>query len=158
MKKLVLLVTLVVLGMGVPVAVAAAEVSANDVSVAILKDWASEKYGCKIDKDGDLCVKQGDTSMYVQILPKVKLIHLCCFFEPYNKRSINEMIQFANKFNDNKRFVRVSIDPEDGSTTCDYYLPYIGGVNSENFLDAIDWLFVMQDAFEKFVIAGGEED
>ena len=159
MKKIYLLLLLLGCCALFPITGAAAQKSSSpdNLSSELLKTWASEKYGCNIDDDGDLVVRKGDDKMFVQILPKVKLICFYRLYSSYNKKSLNEMIQLANKFNDKKRLLRVSIDPEDGSSSCDYYLPYDGGVNQKNFMSVLDWIFGLSETWEEFVLSGGKD-
>lgn len=135
----------------------AAEVPASRVSVDLLRDWASEKWGTKIDKDGDLVLTIEGNKVFVSVIPKVKLIRIYTIFSAYEKRSKAEMILLANKFNDGKRFLRVCIT-DSGASVCDYYLIYNGGLNSTNFFEAVDWFRVMEQDWCDFAIKGGSEE
>jgi len=138
--------------------VAADYASANEVNTRLLRVWASEEYGCSIDKDGDLIVKKKSEKLVVSVISKVHLIRVAGYFKRYDKLSISEMIRLANKFNNKKRVLRVSIDPDDGNIICDYYLIYDGGLNKANFLSVLDWVFGLKDSWENFVINVGKED
>ena len=132
--------------------------AASDVNSALLRSWASSQYGCSIDKDGDLIVKKGSERLVVKVIAKAKLIWVYGSFKSYDKRSTAEMILLANRFNDKKRVLRVAVDPDDGSSCCDYYLIYDGGLNKTNFLSVLDWVFNLKDSWESFVINGGNEN
>ena len=74
----------------------AAEASPDEVSAVLLKEWVSEKYGCKIDKDGDLIINGRNGKIFVAVIPKVKLIRIYSSFSRYDKRSVTEMKALTN--------------------------------------------------------------
>ena len=135
----------------------AAEASADDVSVYLLKDWVSEKYGCKIDQDGDLILNGDSGKIIVSVIRKARLIRLHSFYSAYKKRSITEMKLLANKFNDAKRILRVCINLN-GTSVCDYYIIYNGGLNSQNFLKTLDWFANLENDWVNYVINGGDSE
>ena len=67
------------------------------------------------------------------------------------------MIELANRFNWDKRLLRVSVNSEDGACACDYAIIYSGGLNSENLVEAVDWFDGLMRVWEKFVIDGGDK-
>ena len=135
----------------------AADADPENVSVSLLREWASEKYGCKIDNDGDLVLNTKNGKMFVSVIGKAKTIRLFCLYSPYRKRSREEMIQLANKFNFEKRLLRVCIS-EKGNQILDYYIIYDGGLNSGNFLEALNWFTVLESAWNDYVVNGGNRD
>ena len=40
-------------------------VSADDVSIGVIKGWLSEKYGCKITEGGELIVRYTDEGVFL---------------------------------------------------------------------------------------------
>ena len=151
MKKSILL-ALLLLGSFCTIQSFAATATADEVSVELLKAWASEKFGCKIDEDGDLVITK-NSKIIVSVIAKAKVIRIYSVFAPYEKRSVAEMRELANKFNYDKRFLRVSIS-EEGESVCDYYLIYDGGLDSANFLEALNWFFALEKAWMNYVIDG----
>ena len=151
MKKSILL-ALLLLGSFCAIQSFAAAAKPEEVSTALLKEWASEKFGCKIDEDGDLIVTK-NSEIHVSVIAKAKVVRIYSIFDPYQKRSIAEMRELANKFNYDKRFLRVSIGP-DGDSVCDYYLIYDGGLDSANFLEVLNWFFALEKAWMNYVIDG----
>ena len=136
----------------------AENVSAENVSANLIKSWLSENYGCKIDDSGDIILKTGnDSTVIIKILPKLNAIRIYSMYSPYSKRSRREMMELANKFNCDKRFLRVAID-EDGTSVCDYYLSYEGGLNSKNLTETLKWFIIMDGAWCDFVINGGDKN
>ena len=72
---------------------------------------------------------------------------ICIFtnFKPEDARTVAETRRLANKFNEEKRFLRISVDDE-GSTKCDYYMVYKGGLNTANFKETVEWInFVVNE-------------
>ena len=155
MKKSILL-ALLVLGSFCAIQSFAVTAKPEEVTAELLKEWASEKYGCKIDEDGDLIITK-DSQIFVSVIAKAKVIRIYSIFSPYQKRSIAEMRELANKFNYDKRFLRVSIGPE-GDSFCDYFLVYDGGLDSVNFLEALNWFFVLEKTWMNYVINGAPEE
>lgn len=155
MKKLLLLI--LCCGALSSLALRAGTIAPERVSASAIKGFLSEKYGCKIDKDGDLVVNGKNGKIFVEVLPKVKMIRLAGFYKPYDKRTTREMISLANQFNYQKRFMRISIGPEEGESVCDYYFLYHGGLNTTAFEEAIDWFESMMGSWETFVVNGGEK-
>ena len=157
MKKIILL-ALLCIGSVFAFHAPAAEAEADEVSIPLLKRWASEKYGCKVDKDGDLMLNSDNGKFFVSVIGKAKLIRIFSLFAAEEGRSRSEMRSLANKFNDSKRFLRVAVDESDGSVTCDYYIVYDGGLNSANFLEALDWFVNLEKAWARYVVNGGDDE
>ena len=155
MKKSILL-ALLLLGSFCAIQSFAATAKPDEVSTALLKEWASEKFGCKLDEDGELIVTK-NSEIRVSVIAKAKAIRIYSIFDPYQKRSIAEMRELANKFNYDKRFLRVSIS-EEGESCCDYYLIYDGGLDSANFLEVLNWFFALEKAWMGYVIDGAPKE
>lgn len=155
MKKIVFVAAVLLLSF-TAVPSFAETVSADDVSVYLLKRWVSEKYGCKIDDDGDLILNKDGGKIFVTVKKKQKMVRIFSIFGAYEKRSINEMIKLANRFNDKKIFLRVSINPESGSSWCDHYIVYNGGLNSKNFIETVDWFIALEKSWNDFVVNNGD--
>lgn len=85
------------------------------------------------------------------------MIRIWSGFSSYDKRSTAEMIHLANKFNDEKIFLRVSVDPEDGSSVCEYYMTYAADLNSDSLDETIKIFFVLKKSWNEFVINGGDK-
>ena len=131
--------------------------AADDVSIPLLKEWASEKYGCKIDSDGDLILNTTNGKTIVSVIKKAKLVRICSIYTPYEKRTRREMIDLANKFNAQKRFLRIAIG-EKNQQFCDYYVVYNGGLNSTNFMEVLDWFVNLEKSWNSFVVNNGAEE
>jgi hypothetical protein len=155
MKKLAFIAALFICGL-TALPCCAESISANDVSANTIKYWLSENYGCKIDDDGDVIVKAKNSTIVIQIIPKIKAIRLFSSYSPYDKRSRKEMIDLANKFNESKRFMRIAIT-ENASSVCDYYIIYDGGLDFENLRKVVEWFVLMDEAWCDFVINGGDK-
>ena len=155
MKKIVFVAAVLLLSF-TAVPSFAETVSADDVSVYLLKRWGSEKYGCKIDDDGDLVLNTDGGKIFVTVQKKLKMVRIFSIFGAYEKRSINEMIKLANRFNDKKIFLRVSINPESGSSVCDHYIVYNGGLNSTNFMETVDWFIALKKSWNDSVVNNGD--
>lgn len=67
------------------------------------------------------------------------------------------MILLANQWNDQKRLLRVAIDPKDGSMTCDYYMICVKGLDSDNLSETVKWFFSLKEDWNNFAINGGDE-
>ena len=88
---------------------------------------------------------QSCTKFFVRIIPDVKMICIFTNFKPEDARTVAETRRLANKFNEEKRFLRISVDDE-GSTKCDYYMVYKGGLNTANFKETVEWInFVVNE-------------
>ena len=155
MKKLLL--PLLVCAVLSPLALRAELIPADKVAAPVLKEALSEKYGCKIDEKGNLFVNGKNGKIGLRVLPKAQLIRIYCYYGAYKKRTTQEMIELANRFNWDKRLLRVSVNPERGECACDYAIVYTGGLNPENLVEAIDWFDNLMRAWEKFVIDGGDK-
>ena len=155
MKKIVFVAAVLLLSF-TAVPSFAETVSADDVSVYLLKRWASEKYGCKIDDDGDLVLNTDGGKIIVTVKKKQKMVRIFSIFGAYEKRSINEMIKLANRFNNKKVFLRVFINPESGDSWCDHYIVYNGGLNSTNFMEIVDWFIALKKSWNDFVVNNGD--
>ena len=84
------------------------------------------------------------------------MVRIFSIFGAYEKRSINEMIKLANRFNNKKVFLRVFINPESGSSWCDHYIVYNGGLNSKNFIETVDWFIALEKSWNDFVVNNGD--
>lgn len=126
-------------------------ISADDLSIYRLKNMISADYGCKIDEDGDLMIN-GNKKLYVQIIPKAKMLCFSARFTPNDDITVSETIRRANKFNNDKRFLRICIE-DDGTSVCDYYMVYDGGVNSENFKETVSWFDSLVKSWVEALIA-----
>ena len=155
MKKLLL--PLLVCTVLSPLALRAELIPADKVTAPVLKEALSEKYGCKINENGDLIINGKNGKIFVKVLAKAQLIRVFCYYGAYRKRTMQEMIELANRFNWEKRLLRVSVNPERGDCACDYALIYTGGLNPENLVEAIDWFDNLMRAWETFVINGGDK-
>lgn len=153
MKKLLLLMTLCV-GM-LPGVLRAEALTPDNVTAGALKEWLSEKYGCKIDKDGDLIVNGKNGKIGISVLAKAKALRFWSNYDSYDKIKHDEMVRIANLFNYDKRLLRVAIDPESNSSICDYYLLYRGGLDRNNFLATVEWIDGLKEVWEDYVINGG---
>lgn len=133
-------------------------ISSENLSTTTLRNVLSENYGTKIEDD-EITVSTASGKILLKIisLEKVKILHFGASYNKYDKLTIQELINLANKWNDSKRFLRVSIDPKDGSSTCDYYLILAKGIDSENLLATIGWFIYLKNHWEEFVIGGGKE-
>ena len=140
-----------------PLALRAELIPAEKVAAPVLKEALSEKYGCKINEKGDLIINGKNGKIFVKVLAKAQLIRVFCYYGAYRKRTTQEMIELANRFNWDRRLLRVSVNPERGDCACDYALVYTGGLNSENLVEAIDWFDNLMRAWETFVINGGDK-
>lgn len=155
MKKIVVFITIFLCSVGAPCC--AEIVSADHVSVSVMRRWLSEYYACKVDDDGDLVISRNDTAkILIKIIRKAKLVRIYARFNPYKKCSFAEMIILANKFNATKRFLRISID-QDSSSTCDYYIVYDGGLDSRNLLEAVKWFYSLEEDWCDYVINKGSK-
>ena len=134
----------------------AAAAKPEAVTAPLLREWVSEKYGSKIDKDGDLVINTDGGRVFVTVYPKIKLLRIYSRYAPVKSRTRQEMIELANKFNDSRRLLRVSIRPN-GSATCEFFMIYNGGLDSANFLEAIDWVLALDNSWKKFVVEGGDK-
>ncbi|MBQ9501723.1 MAG: YbjN domain-containing protein [Lentisphaeria bacterium] len=134
----------------------AAAAKPEAVTIPLLREWVSEKYGSRIDKDGDLVINADGGKIFVTVYPKIKLLRICTRFAPFKKRTKQEMIDLANKFNDSRRLLRVSIRPN-GGAFCDFHMVYNGGLDSVNFLEAVDWFLSLKSSWVEFVINGGDK-
>jgi len=155
MKRIVLL-PLFCLCMTTAFSSFAASATPDKVNSALLREWVSEKFGSKIDKDGDLVINADSGKVFVTVMPKFALVRIFSMYAPFKKRSVQEMIELANKFNSAKRFLRVSIRPN-GACVCDCYVVYKGGLDSANFLDALDWFLGSKEAWRDTVVKGMEK-
>ena len=131
----------------------AASVTPDKVNPALLQQWVSEKFGTKIDKDGDLVINTDSGKVFVTVNAKGALVRIFSMYAPFKKRSVQEMVDLANKFNSAKRFLRVSIRPN-GACVCDCYIVYKGGLDSANFLDALDWFLGSKELWRNTVVKG----
>ncbi len=154
MKKLFLL-TVLCAGLLLPVVLRAEVLTPDNVAVGILKTWLEEKYGCKIDKDGDLIVNGKNGKIVISVLAKAKALRFWSHYDSYDKIKHDEMVRIANLFNYDKRLLRVAIDPESNSSICDYYLLYRGGLDRNNFLATVEWIDGLKEVWEDYVINGG---
>ena len=119
-------------------------IPAENLNIHLLKDIISEDYGCKIDKNDTLQIN-GEYKFYITLIPDMELINFFTFFNQDDCYAIAETRRLANKFNEEKRFLRVSVDDE-GSTKCDYYMVYKGGLNTANFKETVEWMnFVVNE-------------
>jgi len=159
MKRLMLLAA-VCTGLLFSTTLRAETLKADDVTAGALKVWLSEKYGCKVDEDGDLIVNAKNGKIGISVLSKASAIRFWSNYGSYDKRSHEEMVRLANQFNDRKRLLRVSIEPKGGSTasSCDYYLLYPGGLDRANFLTTIEWIDGLKPVWERTVLDGEVKD
>ena len=67
------------------------------------------------------------------------------------------MIIYANRFNYEKRFVRIAVAPNDNSTDVDLYMFYDGGLSEENLKEAVRVVAFMSDAWAEYVLNGGRD-
>ena len=131
-------------------------IPADKVAAPVLKEALSEKYGCKINENGDLIVNGKNGKIFIKVLAKAQLIRVFCYYGAYKKCTTQDMINLANRFNWGKRLLRVAINPENGDCSCDYAIVYTGGLNPANLVEAVDWFDNLMRAWETFVINGGE--
>lgn len=124
-------------------------IPANELNIYLLKDIISENYGCKVNEDGVLQIN-GTYKLFISIVPNIEMICFHVFFNPEDYLSISEVRKLANRFNEEYRFLRVSID-DDGSTKCDYYMIYKGGLNIINFKETIEWMNSLIDGWGVFL-------
>ena len=142
-------------GMLLPCVLRAEVLTPDNVAVGVLKEWLSEKYGCKIDKDGDLIVNGRNGKIGISVLAKAKALRFWSNYGSYDKIKHDEMVRIANLFNYDKRLLRVAVDPENNSSVCDYYLLYPGGLDRNNFLASVEWIDGLKSVWESYVINGG---
>lgn len=62
-------------------------------------------------------------------------------------------IERLNKFQDEKKFLRVYFD-KDGDMVADYWITTLGGLPDANFKDALDWFVVMSGQLLTFLDGG----
>ena len=155
MKKLILSLVLVA-GFFSAAATYAETLPAAGVNVKSVKKIIDGKYTAKIDKDSDIAITTENGIIYISVLKDVKLVRIFSIFKPYTQRSLAEVIVLANQFNNAKRLLRVYV-LEDGGSSCDYYMTYDGGLNSENLLSCMEWFCTMEQAWCEYVINGGGE-
>ena len=129
-------------------------IPADKINIYRLKDIISEDYGCKIDEDGDLQIN-GEYKFFVRIIPDVKMICIFTNFKPEDDRTVAETRRLANKFNSDKRLLRISVDDE-GTSTCDYYMVYNGGLNTTNFKETVEWMDTIIEGWAE-LLAGYDE-
>ena len=67
------------------------------------------------------------------------------------------MMELCNRFNSGYRFIRVCVE-EDGSTICDYYMTYDGGLDPKNFVMSLEWFAQMKELWSSLVRKSGEEN
>jgi len=132
-------------------------ISFENLSTATLRNVLSENYGTKIEDD-KIAVSTASGKIFLKVisLEKVKLLYFGASYNKYDKLTIQELINLANKWNDSKRFLRVSIDPKDGSSTCDYYLICAKGIDSENVIESIKCFVILKHGWAAFVIDNGK--
>jgi len=132
-------------------------ISSENLSTATLRNVLSENYGTKIEDD-EITVSTASGKIFLKVisLKKVKILRFEAFYSKYDKWTIQELISLANKWNDSKRFLRVSIDPKDGSSTCDYYLICVKGIDGENVIASMEWFVSLQNRWAEFVINNGK--
>ena len=129
----------------------------SDISLGKVRSILSNSYGTKIDDDGDIVVtKAGSGRVIVSVIPKTKRIRIAKYYSKVDNRSTSEMILLANKFNWDKVISRVAISPK-GESVVDIPIVYKGGISAEALLDMVDWCYVLCDAWENFVLKGGDK-
>ena len=135
-------------------------ISFNNLSANSLRRVLSTTYGTTIAKDGDLKVSTGDGGcIWIRFITvgKKKILRVYSRYSRYEKRTTSEMILLANQWNDQKRLLRVAIDPKDGSMTCDYYMICVKGLDSDNLSETVKWFFSLKEDWNNFAINGGDE-
>lgn len=133
-------------------------VSASRVDAYCVRRLLAKHFdNVRID-DEEVLVTQDDTTVRLMILPKVKSISLSVPFASYDKISRAEMIIYANRFNFQKRFVRVAVAPNSNGTVVDLYTFYDGGLSEESLIKAVNVMLVMQESWAKFVLNGGRDE
>ena len=158
MKKIIVTLLVLVGGM-IGTQLHAKIIPSENLSVASIRNILSEKYGTKIDEDNALVISTGNGRVILKVvqLKKIKILRIYASFSKYDKATTQELIILANKWNDSKRFLRVSVDLEDGSSTCDYYLVCVKGVDGDNLLESIEGFISLRNSWEEFVVSGGKE-
>ena len=149
---------LTLLGTAASLHLQAETISTENVSLSSLRNILSERYGTKIDGQS-LTINSDGSRFNLRIvdIDNKKLIYLYAFYNKYEKRSVSEHIVLANQWNDKKRLLRASIDPQDGSSTCDYYIVCDSGIESRNLLKSLEWFITLCGSWRNFVVNGGNE-
>lgn len=131
----------------------------NNLSVKSIQRVLSTKYGTTIDADGDLKLTAGNSTIWIKITTtnNKKILHVFSLYNRYEKRTMSEMITLANQWNYENRLLRVAIDPKDGSITCDCYMIYVKGLDSDNLLETVKFFAGLTDCWKDFVINGGDK-
>lgn len=97
----------------------------------------------KLDKDSDedpMLEVDGDGYHYEVYFYGCKEHKNCdsLRFEVLFKKEPENTVELANKWNSTKRFLQMSVKP-DGKLGAAYDVATIGGVNSKNFADVLEW-------------------
>ena len=153
MKRMLLLAALG-LGLLVSTGLRAEALTPDNITAEALKNWLAEKYGCKIDGDGDLIVNCKNGKIGISVLSKARAIRFWSNYGSYDRRDHQAMVGLANEFNYRKRLLRISIEPGGTSSVCDYYLLCPGGVERNNFLATMEWFDGLKPVWEQLVVDG----
>lgn len=157
MKKILFLCVLAAMFAMPGMLFAGETVSASRVDAYCVRRLLAKHFD-NIRIDGDaVIVKTDDTNVRLSILPKIKTIRVSVGFSSYDKISRAEMIIYANRFNYEKRFVRIAVAPNDNSTDVDLYMFYDGGLSEENLKEAVRVVAFMSDAWAEYVLNGGRD-
>ena len=140
-----------------PLALRAELIPADKAAIPAIKEALSEKYGCKINDNGDLMINGKNGKLHIRVIPEAKVIRLYCSYAAYPKRTPQEMVSLANRFNWQKRLLRVAVDPESGASVCDHFVLYKAGLDPENLAETIGWFETLMGIWESYVIHGGEK-
>ena len=120
--------------------------------VAVMQD---EGYRAKLEKD-----KTGDPKISSQASGHQFEIYFYGCVENKNCKSIqftagfspadDQTPEYANKWNNEKRFIKASITDKK-ELDLNWDLTTVGGMMKENFVDSLDWWAVMLGEFSAFV-------
>lgn len=116
----------------------AANMSWSEISIPALQKIVSSRFGTQIDSDGDLKISADGSNFYVTIQKDKKLIRFVGWITKPANKTRAQMMEIANKFNNDTVFLRAAVD-SDSDLACTYYIVADGGLDSTNFMEAVLW-------------------
>ncbi len=128
--------------------------SKQEVSPLTLRSILSSNYSNnELDSDGDLLIRKDGISIFVFVDTERELLKFRTQWSSSDSISENRAIKIVNNWNNDKIFSKAIYSKK--RFRLEYDLTFMGGINSINLNDSLDWFFSIAQGFGNYL---SEED
>ena len=126
----------------------------SEVSPLTLRSILSSNYSNnELDADGDLIIRKYGLNILVLVDSERELLQIRTTWSSSDSISENRAIKLVNNWNNDKFFSKAVYSKK--RFRLEYDLTFMGGINSINLNDSLDWFFSIAQGFGNYL---SEED